>query len=78
MVKIELNTGKIIHKKDYIMAMTIVYQKMGNTALAENDIAEQLEKIIKGERLTIVGMFMRDKIKRVFDAKTKETIYAKT
>lgn len=63
MKTIELSNGKIVLRKDYISAKIKDLQDFGYPNLTEKDITEQLEKILKKEELSVVGMFMQDDIK---------------
>ncbi len=60
---IKLSNGKTVSKQDYITAKTKDLKK-SYTSLTEKTVSEQLDKILKGEPLTVIGMFMEDDIKK--------------
>ena len=62
METIKLEDGRIVAKKDYITAKTKALKEFGYTDLTEKEVAEQLDKILKKEELSIIGMFMEDDI----------------
>lgn len=60
---INLKEHGVVHKSKYIAAKTKALREFGYTALTESDVAEQVEKILKGEeKLSVIGMFCKDDI----------------
>jgi hypothetical protein len=62
MATIKLEDGRVVSKKDYITAKTKALKEFGYTSLTEKEVSEQLDKILKGEELSVIGMFMKDDI----------------
>ena len=62
METVKLEDGRIVAKKDYITAKTKALKEFGYTNLTEKEVAEQLDKILKGEKLSVIGMFMEGDI----------------
>ena len=56
--------GRIVTvtKEKYIKAKTKDLREFGYTNLTEEEVRVQLEKILKGEELDIIGMFMEKDI----------------
>lgn len=62
-IKINLDgETRTVPKKAYIKAKTGDLQNFGYTNLTEKEVEIQLEKILKGEELDIIGMFMESDI----------------
>lgn len=59
---LKLEDGRVVSKKDYITAKTKSLQEFGYTNLTEKEVSIQLDKILKGEELSVIGMFMEDDI----------------
>jgi len=62
-IKIDLD-GRIVNvdKEQYISAKTKDLKEYGYESLTRQDVANQLEKVIKGEELDIIGMFIEKDI----------------
>lgn len=62
-VKIQIDgKEKDVSKKLYIKAKCGDLKNFGYTNLTEKEVAIQLEKILAGKELDIIGMFMKDDI----------------
>ena len=60
---IKLSEGKgEVSKQRYINAKLKVLREFGYTDLEEKTVSEQLEKVINGEELNVIGMFIEDDI----------------
>ena len=62
METIKLKDGRTVLKKHYVQAKTKSLIEFGYSNLKEEEVYEQLEKIIKGQELSVIGMFMEDDI----------------
>ena len=62
METVKLEDGRLVAKKDYITAKTKALKEYGYTDLTEKEVSDQLDKILKGESLSVIGMFMEDDI----------------
>lgn len=62
MAKIKLSDDRIVEKSDYIKAKTNDLKEFGYESITESCVSEQLEKVIKGEKLSVIGMFIKDDI----------------
>jgi hypothetical protein len=62
METIKLEDGRVVARKDYIFAKTKALQEYGYTELTEKEVADQLDKILKSEELSVIGLFMEDDI----------------
>ncbi len=49
-----------VRKEDYIKAKTLDLRDFGYYDLTEKTVGEQFDKIVKGENLSVIGMFMQD------------------
>lgn len=57
------NEPVVVAKTDYIKAKTKDLIEFGYTTLTEQDVADQLEKILTHDKeLSIIGAFMKDEI----------------
>ncbi len=64
-IKIKLDSGNhIVSKAAYIKAKTGDLRNFGYSNLTESEVANQLEKILNGEELDVIGMFMESDIVR--------------
>lgn len=62
-IKIDLDGNvREVLKIAYIKAKTKDLQNFGYTTLTEEEVSNQLEKILKGEDLDVIGMFMESDI----------------
>lgn len=63
-IKIYLNDKEVtVAKSDYVAAKTKDLREFGYTSLTENDVANQLEKILSGsDDLDVVGQFIKPDI----------------
>lgn len=60
MNEIKLTNGNTVLKTDYIRLKTKDLIEFGYTSLTENDVAVQVEKILKGDTdLSVIGMFCK-------------------
>lgn len=61
MEEVKLSNGFVVLKSDYIKLKTKDLKEFGYTNLSENEVAEQVEKILKKEGgLSVIGMFCKD------------------
>jgi hypothetical protein len=61
MEEVKLSNGIIVLKSNYIKLKTKDLKEFGYTSLTENEVAQQVEKILKKENdLSIIGMFCKD------------------
>ena len=62
-IKINLE-GKILYvkKNAYVKVKTKDLREFGYTSLTEEDVSNQLEKVINGEDLSVIGMFIEKDI----------------
>ena len=51
-----------ISKKKYIKAKTKDLKEFGYPDLTQKHVAEQLEKVLKGQKLTVIGKFIEGDI----------------
>ncbi len=65
-----MSNGKVVSEDRYIKMKTADLREFGYSTLTENQVAEQLEKIRKGEPLSIIGKFMENDLSD--DEKIKE------
>ena len=63
MKEITLSSGKTVSKQSYITAKTKDLKAFGYN-VTEETVLEQLDKILKDEKLSVIGMFMEDDIKK--------------
>ncbi len=63
LIKIDLD-GKIVtvSKQDYIKAKTGDLRNYGYETLTEEEVSMQLDRILKGEELNVIGMFIEKDI----------------
>ncbi len=62
-IKIKLDSGnRTVSKAAYIKAKTGDLRNFGYDTLTESEVADQLEKILNGEELNVIGMFMENDI----------------
>lgn len=59
---IKLANGKVVSKEAYIVAKTKDLIEFGYTDLTNKTVEEQLEKVLKGEELSIIGKFIEGDI----------------
>jgi len=57
MKTLTLEDGRVVLKTDYIKAKTGDLKNYGYATLKESELGEQVEKILAGEELNIIGMF---------------------
>jgi hypothetical protein len=57
---IKLKDGRVVDEDDYILAKTKDLILSGFEHLTEEGVKEQLGKIRKGEKLSVIGEFMKD------------------
>ena len=63
MKEIKLSNGDLVLKENYIKLKTKDLIEFGYTNLTENEVSEQLEKILNNETdLSVIGMFCKDDI----------------
>jgi hypothetical protein len=62
---IPLKNGRAYLKKEYISAKTKELQEFGYTDLTEKTVAEQLEKMLKKEKLNVIGMLIEKDLKDI-------------
>ncbi len=61
MEEVKLSNGMMVLKSNYIKLKTKALKEFGYTNLTENEVAEQVEKILKKEDdLSVIGMFCKD------------------
>jgi hypothetical protein len=61
MEEVKLSNGMMVLKSNYIKLKTKDLKEFGYTNLTENEVAEQVEKILKKEDdLSVIGMFCKD------------------
>ena len=62
-IKINLE-GRIlpVKKSAYVKVKTKDLREFGYTSLTEEDVSNQLEKVINGEELSVIGMFIEKDI----------------
>lgn len=65
METIRLKDGRIVGKKDYIKAKTKDLKEFGYYELTENEVSCQVDKILKGGNLSVIGKFMEDDIEAI-------------
>lgn len=53
---------RTVKKKDYIIMKTKQLKEFGYGNLTEQAVEEQLDKLLKGEALTIIEMFMNNEV----------------
>jgi len=62
-IKIKINDKEVlVDKEDYIVARTKDLKEFGYSSITENDVRSQLEKVFKGEVLSVIGLFIEDDI----------------
>lgn len=56
--------GKIgfVNKKEYIKAKANQLKEFGYSSLTEKEVRLQIDNIIKGNPISIIGMFMKDEV----------------
>jgi len=57
METLNLKDGRLVSKADYIKAKTGDLKNYGYVSLKESELREQVDKILAGEELNIIGMF---------------------
>lgn len=57
-----LTDGRTVYKEDYIKAKTKDMIEFGYSDLTEETVRKQLENILSGKELDVIGMFMEDDI----------------
>lgn len=62
MENVKLTDGRTVKKRLYIIAKTNQLIEFGYRNLKKKEVGEQLEKIIKGEELNVIGLLMEDDI----------------
>lgn len=62
METLKLSDGRVVNKEDYITAKTKDLREFGYYDVKESEVSNQLEKIQKGEKLSVIGIFMEDEI----------------
>ena len=64
LIKVSINDREgFVDKQEYIEAKTKQLQDFGYPGLTENEVREQLAKILaKDKKLSVIGMFMEDEI----------------
>ena len=61
MEEVKLSNGMMVLKSNYIKLKTKDLKDFGYSGLTENDVAEQVEKILKKQNdLSVIGMFCKD------------------
>ena len=60
METLELKDGRTVYKKDYLEVKTNDLIEFGYTKLTKETVSDELEKLLKGEKVTVIGMFMKD------------------
>lgn len=53
---------KLVSTEDYIRAKTKTLKEFGYETLTQNEVREQLTKILAKENLSVIGMFMKDDV----------------
>jgi len=62
-IKIKINDKEVlVDKEDYIVARTKDLKEFGYSSITEDDVRSQLEKVFKGEVLSVIGLFIKDDI----------------
>lgn len=62
-IKIDLDGRKITVDKDvYITAKTKDLREFGYEKLSESEVEEQLNRVLNGEELNVIGMFIEKDI----------------
>ncbi|HUS48585.1 MAG TPA: hypothetical protein VMZ91_00330 [Candidatus Paceibacterota bacterium] len=62
-IKIKINEKEVlVDKEDYIVARTKDLKEFGYSSITEDDVRLQLDKIFKGEVLSVIGLFIEDDI----------------
>lgn len=64
-MQIELNDGRVVLKSDYIKAKTKDLIEFGYKNLTEEDLAEQLDKVLSNSpdsELNVIGFFVKSDI----------------
>ncbi len=54
--------GRRVLKKHYVEAKTKILIEFGYIDLKESEVSEQLEKVLKKEKLSVIGLFIEDDI----------------
>lgn len=62
MKKLNLQDGRLVSKADYVKAKTGDLKNYGYISLTESSLEEQVDKILAGEKLDIIGMFCESDI----------------
>lgn len=62
METIKLADGRTVSKNDYIEAKTAQLIEFGYPTLTKDEVSNQLEKLIHGESLTVIGKMMEGDI----------------
>jgi len=61
MEEIKLSNGMNVLKSNYVKLKTKDLIEFGYSSLTENEVSEQVDKIVKGEKdLSAIGMFCKD------------------
>jgi hypothetical protein len=61
MEEVKLSNGIMVLKSNFIKLKTKDLKEFGYTSLTENEVAEQVEKILKKEDdLSVIGMLCKD------------------
>lgn len=60
MEEVKLSNGMMVLKSNYIKLKTKDLKEFGYESITENEVAEQVEKILKKEdNLSVIGMFCK-------------------
>lgn len=63
LIKIDLNGRTVrVEKERYIAAKTKDLREFGYEGLGTEEVADQLEKVLAGEELNVIGMFIEKDI----------------
>lgn len=59
---LKLQDERLVLRSDYVNAKTGDLKAYGYPSLTEEEVSQQVEKILKGEELNIIGMFCKSDI----------------